>query len=188
MTEEEKVKIKHSAPQKVAFPLIRYIFSTKEKRCTQRALSYLTKGLWEMYGKEKAKSMLYYLGRQAGREIAISTETEYDTKRPASWEEMLGNIEIFCDLLAGSKAKVVDATRNSAIIRLWDSPPAYKLAGFSDPVCDYMAGIFASLPSFDFGVSDSTCREINCKASNYSINYCDFELKVVWPIDGLSVI
>ncbi len=181
MDENKQIQIKHSTPERLAMPFVRYFFFRQEKRASSRGLALVTKGIWEMFGARKAKSILYYVGRQAGREISEATEVEYKTSRAKSWSELLGNIEIFCDLLAGAKGKIVSATENQAIIHLYDSPSCYKLSGFSEPCCDYMAGIFASLPPFDFDGAQASCKEIRCKGNDPDIDYCEFELNVVWP-------
>ncbi len=179
----KKIQIKHSTPERLAMPFVRYFFFRQEKRASSRGLGLITKGIWEMFGASKAKSILYYVGRQAGREISEATEKEYNTKRAKTWSELLGNIEIFCDLMAGAKATIASATETQAIIHLYDSPSCYKIEGFSDPCCDYMAGIFASLPAFDFAGAQASCKELKCKGCDPDQKYCVFELNVVWP-DG----
>jgi len=184
MSEDElSVAIKHSTPEQLAMPFIRYFFFRKEKRISSRGLALVTKGIWEMFGVRKAKSILYYVGRQAGREISEATENEYNTQRAKSWSELLGNIEIFCDLLAGSKAKIVSATENQAKIHLYNSPACYKISGFPEPCCDFMAGIFASLPPYDFDGATSSCKELLCQGNDPTLDHCEFELNVTWP-DG----
>lgn len=176
-----KIKIKHSTPELLAMPVVRYLFSRQEKRSSSRGLGLITKGMWEMFEPSQAKTILYYIGRLAGRNISEAVEKEYNTKKARTWPELLGNIEIFCDLLAGSKAKVVDASDNRAIIKLFDSPSCYKVNGFSMPCCDYMAGIFASLPAYDFDGVQATCKELECKGVNPELACCTFELCVIWP-------
>lgn len=177
----KKIEIRHSTPERLAMPFVRYFFFRQEKRASSRGIALITKGIWEMFGASKAKSILYYVGRQAGREISEATEKEYKTQRAKTWSELLGNIEIFCDLLAGAKATIASATETQAIIHLYDSPSCYKLKNFSEPCCDYMAGIFASLPPFDFDGAQASCKEISCKGSDSKQKYCVFELNVVWP-------
>ncbi|HOO97227.1 MAG TPA: hypothetical protein PKV16_05675 [Caldisericia bacterium] len=180
---DDEIRIRCSTPELLAMPFVRYLFSRKEKRSSSRGLGLVTKGIWAMFEPSQAKTILYYIGRMAGREISEATEKEYNTKKAKTWPELLGNIEIFCDLLAGSRATVTDVSSNRAIIKLYDSPSCYKVSGFPKPCCDYMAGIFASLPAYDFDGVQATCRELECRGVDQRLPHCTFELRVTWP-DG----
>lgn len=131
---DDEIRIRCSTPELLAMPFVRYLFSRKEKRSSSRGLGLVTKGIWAMFEPSQAKTILYYIGRMAGREISEATEKEYNTKKAKTWPELLGNIEIFCDLLAGSRATVTDVSSNRAIIKLYDSPSCYKVSGFPSPV------------------------------------------------------
>ncbi len=164
----------------ISAPLIKKCFFRREKKITARSLSLITKGLWQMFGPERAKSMLYYLGRLAGRDIALAVEQDYLGKKVGTWEDVLSGIAFFSDLFVGAKVKVVSADKNSAKIRIYGSPACYKLRNMEQPCCDFIAGAFASAVTFELDSAQATCTETTCQAMVEKQLYCEFAIEVDW--------
>lgn len=159
---------------------IKFIIYHREKAASSRFMTHLNQAMWQMYGKEQAKAMLYYNGRIVGREMMRSVKRDYKVKGTLSWDDLLNKIELFGSIFSLGKVKVAEHNENSAVIRFWNSPCCNVSVTSDSFCCDFVAGFLAALPSFAFEGANTRCKEISCKGYDKTKNYCDFLLEVDW--------
>lgn len=157
------------------------VFSSvlKGEQNSNRLLSHMVNACWKLYGADQARIMMYTLGRIAGTDLCINLKTEYSISQEMNWNEFLESLEVLGKLFLKTAVKIQSNNDEKVVIRVTDSPCCHRLTGYDQPCCDFVAGIFASYASFVFKGLETTCNELTCKATGYTL-FCDFELKIFW--------
>ena len=150
-----------------------------EQTNPSRLLPNLVSSCWKVYGADQARVMLYTFGRIAGTELCKTIADEYGIDQDMNWNEFMESIEVLGKIFLKASVRIASSSENKVLIRVSDSPCCYKLTGFDQPCCDYLAGLFAAFGSYVFKGVETTCNEIACKATGYA-QHCDFELIFDW--------
>ncbi|MFQ5892003.1 MAG: hypothetical protein ACE5HW_04335 [Candidatus Methanofastidiosia archaeon] len=174
---EEDVIIKSNVPRVLTLPLAKLIFR-KEKRISSRLFSHTLTNFIDSLGEEKAKTTLYYVGRKVAKDLSREMEKEYNTKRVKSWEELLGNIEIFSEILNGCKSRMVKAKKSHTLLRLYDCPYCLLKKEYTSPICSLASGVLAGVPEFALPDVSSSCVETKCNAVDSFLGFCEFKLSI----------
>lgn len=175
-----KLKDKQNPFKALKHYFFKLIYFHKEKATSSRLMSHMTQTFWQMYGKEQAKTMLYYNGRIVGRQMIMSVKNDYKTKNVLDWEDFLAKLEVYGSFFSVGKVTVTSFTDDTAVVRFWNSPCCNVSVVSDSFCCDFVAGFLAALPAFSFEGVDSKCKEIACKGYDKSKKYCDFLLEVNW--------